>query len=153
IPLRRGGEEQKARPFAEQMRVVIAPPGKLPLYERLFSLIDVPDLRVLPQLWPDVKHVWFGVAPVPEILHRALIACAWAVRRGWLKSLAPFAPLMHWAANHLRWGEHRGGMFVEVRGRSADGAAIARSWHLIAEGDDGPYIPSMAAAAIVHKLL
>jgi hypothetical protein len=54
--------------------------------------------------------------------------------------------------NLMRFGEHRGGMYVLARG-VAGGRAAARSWHLLAEGDDGPFIPSMAIEAIVRKLL
>jgi hypothetical protein len=36
---------------------------------------------------------------------------------------------------------------------SAEGRDIERSWHLLAEGDDGPYIPSMAIEAVIRKLL
>ena len=39
------------------------------------------------------------------------------------------------------------------RGGRADGQPVERSWHLLAEGDDGPYIPSMAIEAIVRKLI
>jgi hypothetical protein len=53
----------------------------------------------------------------------------------------------------LAWGEHRGGMFVAITGRGADGEAIERSWHMVAEKDDGPMIPSMAAEAIVRHCL
>ena len=35
----------------------------------------------------------------------------------------------------------------------AAGDAVTRSWHLPAEGDDGPLIPSMAVEAVVRKLL
>ncbi len=94
-----------------------------------------------------------GAGPVPEILHRLLNAFAWAVRAGILRSLAPFAPLMHAAINVLRWGEHRGGMFVAVEGVDAEGRGIERSWHMIAEGDDGPLIPSMAAEVIIRRRL
>ncbi len=51
----------------------------------------------------------------------------------------------------MRFGEHRGGMFLRARGL-AEGKMVERSWHLLAEGDDGPYIPSMAIEAIVRKL-
>jgi hypothetical protein len=44
-------------------------------------------------------------------------------------------------------------MFVEVQGRRTDGTAVKRSWHLLAEGDDGPLIPSMGVEAIVRNLL
>ncbi len=33
------------------------------------------------------------------------------------------------------------------------GKTIERSWHLLAEGDDGPFIPSMAVEAIVRRSL
>jgi hypothetical protein len=53
----------------------------------------------------------------------------------------------------LRWGEHRGGMFVTVEGADRDGRETESSWHMIAEGDDGPLIPSMGAEAIIrHRL-
>ena len=48
---------------------------------------------------------------------------------------------MHWASNRLRWGEHRGGMYRGDRGRARRRAGNVRSWHMIAEGDDGPFIP------------
>jgi len=142
--------QNASHPFTEHRRCTIAPPGGLPLRSTLFSLVDVPDLRVLTTLWPQAK-VWMGAGPVPEILHRALIACAWLVRLRLAPSLSPLAPLMHWATNRLRWGEHRGGMYVSAAGLDGDGCAVTRSWHLIAEGADGPLIPSMAVQAIVLK--
>lgn len=140
-------------PFLSQRRYTIAPPGRLPLHSRLFSLVDTPDLRALPALWPSVKRIWIGAGPAPEILHRALIACAWLVPLGLMRSLKPLAPLMQWIVNRARWGEHRSGMYVEVKGIDAAGATCTRSWHLVAEGDDGPMIPAMAAQAIVLKHL
>ena len=130
-----------------RVRYTIAPPGRLPLYPIRFSLVDVPDLQVLPELWPGLRSVWMGAGPVPEIWHRALNALAWLVRLRLLPSLSPFAALMYRTINVLSWGEHRGGMFVAVGGTGPDGERIERSWHLLAEGDDGPLIPSMAAEA------
>src|SRR5262249_50263450 len=49
----------------------------------------------------------------------------------------------------LRWGADRGGMFVAMTGEREDRIAVERSWELVAEGDDGPFIPAMAAAAII----
>jgi len=153
VELRRDGKAAMGYPFTEQMRFTVAPPGRLPLRHTMFSLVDVPDLRALPELWPEATTVWMGAGPVPEILHRALAALAWLVRFKWIPTLSGLAPLMHWATNHLRWGEHRGGMFVEVEGIDRSGAPSRRSWHLLAEGDDGPLIPSMAVQALVRKIL
>ena len=57
-----------------------------------------------------------GAGPVPAILHRILIALAWLVRLKLLSTLSPLAGLFHGVANVVRWGEHRGGMFVIVEG-------------------------------------
>ena len=43
---------------------------------------------------------------------------AWLVRLRLLPSLSPLAGLLHWGSRTFRWGEHRGGMFVEVEGRT-----------------------------------
>ena len=153
VALRRNGVASHAIAFAEQMRFTIAPPGRVPLHNRLFSLVDVPDLRVLAELWPEVESVWMGAGPVPEIWHRALIACAHLVRLGLVRSLSRLAPLMHFLSSTLGWGERRGGMFVVVTGRTAAGATVQRSWHLLAEGDDGPMIPAMAVEAVIRALL
>lgn len=143
----------QGHPLTEQVRYTIAPPGRVPLKNTLFSLVDVPDLRALAELWPQAKTIWMGAGPVPEILHRALSGLAWLVRIGLVRSLSPLAPLMYWATNRLRWGEHRGGMFVAVEGADRAGVPLKRSWHLLAEGDDGPLIPSMAVEALVSKAL
>jgi Domain of unknown function (DUF4166)/Saccharopine dehydrogenase NADP binding domain len=153
VALKRDGKTAMGYPFIEQMRFTVAPPGRLPLRNTMFSLVDVPDLRVLPELWPDATTIWMGAGPVPEILHRALVALAWLVRWSFIPTLSGLAPLMHWATNHLCWGEHRGGMFVAVKGTDRSGEPSGRSWHLLAEGDDGPLIPSMAVQALVRKIL
>ncbi len=149
----RDGKAAIGHPFTEQRRFTIAPPGRLPLRSTMFSLVDVPDLRALAELWPDARSVWMGAGPVPEGQHRALIAFAWLVRLRLVPTLSPLAPAMDFATDHLRWGEHRGGMFVEVEGLDGAGATTRHAWHLLAEGDDGPLIPSMAVAAIVRNVL
>ena len=153
VGLVRDGHAATGVGLVEPRRHTVAPPGRVPLRPVLFSLVDVPDLQALPDLWPGVRSVWMGAGPVPEILHRALITCAKAVSLGFVLSLAPLAPLIHGAVNVLRWGEHRGGMFVALVGADAHGRTVERSWEMIAEGDDGPFIPSMAAEAIVRRRL
>lgn len=153
LPVRRNGGPSFAYALTETMRYTISPPGYVPLKNTLFSLVDVPDVQVLPELWPDVDSVWMGAGPVPEILHRMLIGLAWLVRARLLPSLLPVAPLLHFVSNTVRWGEHRGGMFVSVEGCDHAGRKIERSWHLLAEAGDGPLIPSMAVEALVRRSL
>lgn len=153
IRLQRGGRNAFGRPFTESMWFVIAVPGRIPLRRTRFSLVDVPDLHALTELWPEARDVWMGAGPVPVPLHWALTGFAWLVRVRLLANLSWMASAMHVVTNHVRWGEHRGGMFVEVAGRDANGKSIVREWHLLAEGDDGPLIPCMAVEAIIRKVL
>lgn len=139
-------------PLTTTRRFTVAPPGALPLHSRLFSLIDVPDLRAIPVLWPDLKSIWMGAGPVPGILHRGLVVMAWLVRLRLLRSLAPFAGLFHRTINLLRWGEHRSGMLIAADGHDANGRRVSKSWHLLAEGEDGLFVPAMAAASIVRLM-
>ena len=152
VRLRRGGREAFGYGMAESRRYVIAPPGHAPLGSLRFSLVDVPDLRVLPKLWPELADIWLGAGPVPESLHRMLNGLALLVRWRVLPSLGPLSAVFHLAINMLRWGEHRGGMYVEVTGRR-HAARVVRSWHMVAEGDDGPLIPSMSAEAVIRRVL
>lgn len=151
VKLRRGGRDGHGTGLAESRRFTVAVPGRLPLRNIHFSLVDVPDLQLLPRVWPGLTDVWMGAGPVPEILHRILNLLAKARAALRLPSLEPLSPLFYWVLNRMKFGEHRGGMFLRVCGR-ADGEPVERSWHLLAEGDDGPYIPSMAIEALVRKL-
>jgi hypothetical protein len=153
VRVRRDGRADVGYGLVETRRHTIAPPGRMPLPPVLFSLVDVPDLQALPALWPELKSVWIGVGTVPEILHRILNMFAWTVRLRLLPSLAPLATLMHAIMNGLRRGEHRGGMFVAVAGADAAGRRIERCWDMVAEADDGPLIPAMAAEAIIRRAL
>lgn len=152
VRMRFNGRHRTAYALTESMRYTVSPPGRLPLRNTRFSLVDVPDLAALPPMWPQVRTVWMGAGPRPEILHRGLNALAWLVRIKLLPSLAPLAPLFGWATQALRWGEHRGGMFVRLTGYIRN-RPVERSWHLLAEGDDGPLIPAMAAVAVVRRCL
>jgi len=153
VRLLRGGRAIAGHALIDARHYTIAPPGRLPLYPGRFSLVDVPDLEVLPALWPQLRSVWVGAGPTPGLVHRVLNVLAWGRRLRLLPPLAPFATLMYRASILLRWGEHRGGMFVALDGADAEGRRVERSWHMIAEGDDGPFIPSMAAAAIIGHWL
>ena len=152
VKLWRNGRPAQGIGLAESMRFTIAVPGHLPLGNIHFSLVDVPDLQVIPPDHVTMTDIWMGAGPVPEILHRILNLLAKARHRLGLPSLVPFSRLFYLVLNRMRFGEHRGGMFVRARGL-AGGEEVQQSWHLLAEGDDGPYIPSMAIEAIIRKLL
>ncbi|MEQ1943049.1 DUF4166 domain-containing protein [Mesorhizobium sp. VNQ89] len=152
VKLRRNGRPSYGIGLAESMRFTIAVPGRLPLRNTRFSLVDVPDLQVIPPEHPAMTDIWMGAGTMPETLLRALNMIAKARYRLRLPSLEPLSGLFHWVLNRMRFGEHRGGMFARARG-IADGREVERSWHMLAEGDAGPHIPSMAAEGVIRKML
>lgn len=152
VKLTRNGKRTTAHGLTESKRCTVAVPGLLPLKNIRFSLVDVPELQVLPPEIPGLKDIWMGAGPVPETLHRMLNMLAKARAKFNLPSFVPLASIFYKILNLIKFGEHRGGMFAHVTGRQ-DGEPVERSWHLLAEGDDGPYIPSMAIEAIVRKHL
>lgn len=145
-------EPQTGYGFVNSRRHVVNVPGCVPLPTIRFGLVEVPDVAVLARDWPRVRSIWMGAGPTPALLHRLLWGAAWLVRLRVLPSLSPFASIMNFVINTVRWGEHRGGMYVEVRGLGDHGLET-RSWHLLAEGESGPLIPSMAAEALIRKWL
>ena len=153
IEVFRDGRTMCAYGLLEQQTVQIEVPGIEPLAPRWFSLVDVPDTHALPPLFPTLREVWVGAAPQPQGLHRLLIAFARLHRRGAWPALIHFARLMHFVTRWCRWGAHRGGMFVRVSGVGVQGGPCERTWRLIAEGDDGPFIPAMAAAAVIRRVM
>lgn len=152
VKLRRNGRDGHGIGLAESRRFTVAVPGRLPLRNLHFSLVDVPDLQVLPPEHPTMTDIWMGAGPVPEILHRVLNLLAKARLRLKLPSLEPCSRLFYTVLNLMKFGEHRGGMIVRAVG-TRDGARVEQSWHLLAEADDGPYIPSMAIEAVIRKQL
>mgnify|MGYP000179803321 CR=1 FL=1 len=152
VKLTRNGQPTPAIALGESLRYTIAVPGKVPLRNKRFSLVDVPDLQLLPAEYPTLSDIWMGAGTVPEILQRGLNLLAKARAKLRLPSFAPLAPLFHKVLNLMTFGEHRGGMFVHATGHH-NGTPVEQSWHLLAEGDSGPFIPSMPIAILIRKCL
>lgn len=153
VPIIRAGAPYDAFGLMDSRSHNIQFEGTAPLGVRRFSLVDVPDLVLARQVFPGLKSLWFGAAPQPELGHAALTAMAWLVRLRLLSSLVPFARVMDPVANLMRWGEPRGGMFIRLTGRDHAGNPAGISWNLIADGDSGPSIPSIPAAALIKRWL
>jgi len=120
VKLTRNGKQSTGKGLAESLRYTIAPPGYLPLKNLHFSLVDVPDLQVLPAQNPDMTDIWMGAGPVPEILHKVLNLLAKARAALPLPSFAPLSPFFYWVLNKMKFGDHRGGMFIAAKGVDAD---------------------------------
>ena len=149
----RDGEWAQGVGLVDSISRTITVPGRVPLPRLRFALVDVPDLTALPLAFLTVREVFTGAGPTPKVLHALLRGFALLVHLRVLPSLLPLAPFMNWVTNRVRWGEHRGGMFVEVAGVDTAGRPAVRRWHMLAEGDSGPLIPSMAIEILIRACL
>ncbi len=153
VPVIREGRAENAPALIDSRVFVIAPPGVEPLPRMRFSLVSLPDQLLFPARWSMLQDLWSGVGTRPQIMLRFLYLCALPVRWRVLPSLSPFAGMAYWVMGKVAWGAHRGGLILRVAGRAADGAPVQRDWHMIAEGNDGPFIPAMAVAALIRRRL
>lgn len=124
-----------------------------PVGARLLSPCDVPDLSLLPQRYAGTPTVRFGAGLELSFLHRGMNAMAWLARLGVVDNWSVHAAWLKRVADGFKaWGSDAGAMHVSVKGRDAQGALRERSWVLVAGSGDGPFVPTLAATALVRKL-
>lgn len=124
-----------------------------PVGSRLLSPCDVPDLALFPARYAGTPVVRFGAGLELEFLHRGMNALAWTVRMGLVRDWSRHAKLLKRAADLFQtWGSDAGAMHVSVRGLDQEGTPVARTWQLLATEGDGPFVPTLAAAAFVRKM-
>jgi Saccharopine dehydrogenase NADP binding domain len=124
-----------------------------PVGKRLLSPCDVPDLVLLPPRYPGHPKVRFGAGLELAFLHRCMNGMARLVRWGWVRDWSRHAGLLKRVADGFqRLGTDAGAMHVAVSGETPTGERRTRRWQLLATEGDGPYVPTLAAAALVRKL-
>ena len=124
-----------------------------PVGSRWLSPCDVPDLALLPRRYPGEPTVRFGAGLELSFLHRGMNVMAWAAHHGLVRDWSAHARWLKKAADIFKgWGSDAGAMHVSVSGRRNDDDEASSSWCLVATHGDGPYVPTLAAAALVRKL-
>ena len=130
-----------------------------PVGERQVCNFDIPDLRLIPALMPEVKNLRFGTGVQPTLLQRGLALCARLARirrPSTIPDPLPYlARLGHWLAARWPGGSDHGGMQVEISGStgSAGGADQRARWQILGLNGDGPWIPAAPATAMARKLI
>lgn len=148
-----GGRPATAIGWSDPRRESLEVPGVAPVQGRWTSPIGAPDLALFPARF-QTGTVRFRAGLELPLLHLGLWAIAFPVRWGWLRSLVPLARPLRAVADLLEpFGTDRGGMRVEVVGTTPTGAVERRTWTLIAEGGDGPRIPTLVARVLCRAAL
>lgn len=124
-----------------------------PVGSRLLSPCDVPDLALFPARYAGAPAVRFGAGLELEFLHRGMNVLAWMTRKGFVRDWSAYAlPLKKAADLFQAWGSDAGAMHVTVQGLGHHGVETLRTWQLLATDGDGPFVPTLAAAAFVRKI-
>ncbi len=124
-----------------------------PVGNRLLSPCDVPDLVLLASRYAGHPSISFGAGLELLLLHRGMNVLALLTRLGIVKDWSVHAAALKWLADWFcRLGSDAGAMHVRVSGETAEGVRRSRTWQLVATGGDGPFVPTLAAAALIRKL-
>lgn len=151
IQLWRGGRWREGIGWQELRRLRFAAPGGGG-FRRHVALCDVPDLSLLPDLYPGRPSVRFRAGSELAVQNLGLWLLSWLVRWSWLRSLSRFTPVGLWVQKLLRGiGGDRSAMTILVKGWQS-GRAVERCWTVFAEKGHGPWIPSLAVPLLVDRL-
>lgn len=151
VRLWRGGAWRQGFGWQEMGKVRFALAGRPPLKKRV-ALCDVPDLALLPGLYPGRPAVRFRAGTELELQNLALWLLSWPVRWGWLGSARPLTAPGLWLQRALgRIGGDRSAMRVALKGWQGE-TPVRREWTLIAERGDGPWIPALPVPLLAAKL-
>ena len=143
----RDGEWRQDWGWGRLHRVDGGPAGR-----RWASTCDTPEQDLLVARYAPTRGAEFFAGLELSILHLGLWSLSLPVRWGWVKSLRPWAGQMLAISKWLLpFGSDRGAMTVEVRGRDEQGRDAKASWRLNAEANRGPYVPVLAAVAMVRR--
>ncbi|MEO7403108.1 MAG: saccharopine dehydrogenase NADP-binding domain-containing protein [Burkholderiales bacterium] len=125
-----------------------------PVGVRWHAAVDVPDTTLFPVRYAGVRDISARFGLELPILQFGMVAFSALGRIGLVRDWSRYARPLKWLGDCLiGFGSGNGGMHVEVDGLARDGSAITRRWVLVARDNHGPYVPTLAAAALVRQAL
>ncbi|WP_088347429.1 MULTISPECIES: SDR family oxidoreductase [Rhodomicrobium] len=142
----RGGVWREQTGWTDRRRLELRPGDR-----RSASLMGAPDLVLFPARF-QARSVLFRAGLELGAMHDGLTLLSLMRRRGLLPGPTWLVSPVLWAARLAKpFGTDRGGMIVEIVGM-VRGEPVRRRWRLLAEAGDGPFIPAIAARAVIRRL-
>lgn len=151
VRLWRGQAWRRGFGWQEFGRVRYMLAGHKPL-RRLVALCEVPDLDLLPELYPGRPAARLRAGTEIGVQNILLWLLSWPVRWNWLRSGLILTRPGLWLQRLMgRIGGDRSAMAVELKGWRGE-KAVRRKWTILAELGDGPWIPTFAVPLIAARL-
>jgi NAD(P)-dependent dehydrogenase (short-subunit alcohol dehydrogenase family) len=123
------------------------------LARRWLALADVPDLDLMPEILPGRPAVIFRAGTESALQTVGLWLLSWPARWFGLRGMTRLMPLLLFLQRLTQSpSSDRSGMYVRLKGETG-GTLVERQWALIASDDDGPEIPTLAAAILADAIL
>lgn len=123
------------------------------LGRRWLGNVDVPDLRLLPAAFPEIRTVSFQAGVELPLQHLSVWLLSWLVRARLLKNASILTPvLLPLKSVFNRFGSDAGGMRIEAHGTNTDGQPLQVVWTLVAGSGHGPYVPALPSVVLANKL-
>lgn len=123
------------------------------LGRRWTGFVDVPDLELMGQRWPELEAICVRAGLEVGAMHWGLWALSWLVRCGIVSRPGRLAgPLLALKRRLSFLGSDSGGMIVTLEGLDAEGQARRSTWSLVARSGHGPYVPTLGAIALAKRL-
>ncbi|WP_374544883.1 saccharopine dehydrogenase NADP-binding domain-containing protein [Rhodoblastus sp.] len=122
------------------------------LGQRWVSPVETPDAELLSRHFNVRESVRFLAGLEFPLEHFGLLALSHLP--GGIPSPKATAKILHGTRRLTRpFCSDKGGMVVRVSGLDDNGAPTSMQWSLLAENDDGPNVPTLAAVATTRALL
>ena len=143
------GQWQDRRGWSAMRPVLIEGIGR-----RRAAIAEVPDLDLMQARFKPRVRAGFRAGMELGLLNGLIGLAGLAVRLRLARSATVFTGLGTKIAEALgAFGSDSGGMVVEAAGRDSRGEARLTRWSLAATKGDGPYVPAIAAAALVEAIV
>tara|TARA_R110002110_G_scaffold121431_2_gene297240 strand:+ start:79417 stop:80550 length:1134 start_codon:yes stop_codon:yes gene_type:complete len=125
-----------------------------PVGERLLANINVPDLELFVEHYPNIQSVQFQAGLELPVLHYIMVTMAYIAKKKIVQNWAPMAKIIFNISNLFdMFGSNIGGMRVAISGLDLNGKDKTIHWTLYAEDGIGPYIPTFSTCILAKKII
>lgn len=125
-----------------------------PVGHRWLANINIPDLELFPQRYPDVTSVNFQAGLELPLLHWTMVVMAAMAKIGLIRNWRNFSkPIFYTGEWFRRFGSDDGGMQIRLSGTDHADRRKEIRWTLRVLNGVGPYIPTLPAVILTRKLV